>query len=56
MAKKRKAAESVGSTTGTADAADTADTAGIAQYRVVGVGDAKNTRVDFEYMVSRCWD
>ena len=49
MAKKRKAAESVGSTTGTADAADTA---GIAQYRVVG--DAKNTRVDFEYMVSRC--
>ena len=51
MAKKRKAAESVGSTTGTADAADTA---GIAQYRVVGVGDAKNTRVDFEYMVSRC--
>ena len=52
MAKKRKAAESVASTTDTADAADTADTAGIAQYRVVG--DAKNTRVDFEYMVSRC--
>ena len=54
MAKKRKAAESMGSTTG-ADPAGTTGIAGIAQYRVVGVPKIQVGTSNIWLVLIRCY-